>query len=380
MLALIVAMAVYFAALKRGQHDVVTAATSESELVVAITSGFVQTYSEYRMRFGKRQLPVPASYRADALSNAGTRLLDHGGVTSVVGLPGREIANLATDEQMQQQLLKLEGAPGTDILVSLQTRDGTTHHRTLFPFFATDQACASCHNELQNLTGDDQWKVGDLMGAQFVEQNIDYQLTNMKRQVWLISVLVFLTLLAGSYCILFLYRQFQLGVELKTLATTDSLTGCINRREMYARINRMTDRANGALLMLDLDHFKRINDNYGHAVGDAVILDFSSRIKKALRSDDWAARIGGEEFVIWLPDVKPASALLITERLRKDIDSSPLEIDDLTINYTVSIGLHIVENASPSRFDAWMNTADQLLYRAKSEGRNRIVFQKELMA
>ena len=65
------------------------------------------------------------------------------------------------------------------------------------------------------------------------------------------------------------------------------MTGCINRREMYARINRMTARANGALLMLDLDRFKNINDYYGHAAGDEVIVDFSRRIKNALRNDDW---------------------------------------------------------------------------------------------
>ena len=158
------------------------------------------------------------------------------------------------------------------------------------------------------------------------------------------------------------------------------MTGCINRREMYARINRMTARANGALLMLDLDRFKNINDYYGHAAGDEVIVDFSRRIKNALRNDDWAARIGGEEFVVWLPNVKPASALQITERLRKDIEVTPLELDDVTINYTVSIGLHIVENDPPSLFDSWIKAADELLYRAKSEGRNRVVFNSELIA
>ncbi len=305
--------------------------------------------------------------------------LDRGGVTSVVGFPGRAISNAATDEHMQQQMLKLEGNQQADALQSVLTQDGKTIHRTLSPFFASEPACADCHNRLQKLEGDQRWKVGDLMGAQYVDQSIDLPVAKVLENARLVSILVFLIFVAISYCCLFLYKQYQLARELKVMATTDSMTGCINRREMYVRIKNLSGRATGALLMLDLDRFKQINDTYGHAVGDAVIKDFTALIKGALRNDDWVARIGGEEFVVWLPDVKPTTALLIAERLRNETDSSLLEFGDQTIHYTASIGLHIVNNAQPSLIDSWIKSADALLYRAKNEGRNRVVFERELM-
>ena len=379
-LAIAIATAVYTTTTSKGHSDVTAEAASEARLIVAITNGFVRTYSEHQATVARGLLPTPATFRADALHRADGWLADNGGSTSVIGLPDREIVKAATDEQMRQQILQLEASPDTEVLESLYLQGSKTIHRSLFPFFASEPACAACHNRLQNLTGNEQWRVGDLMGAQYVDLNIDKQILQLKKSVRLISALVFLTVFAGTYCCLFVYKQFQLSRELKALATTDSMTGCINRREMYTRIDRMTERTNGALLMLDLDRFKSINDSYGHAAGDAVIIDFSKRIKNALRKDDWAARIGGEEFVVWLPDVSPASALLITERLRKDIESTPLELDDITIAYTVSIGLHIVKNASPSRFELWIKAADDLLYRAKNEGRNRTVFQRDLIA
>lgn len=132
--------------------------------------------------------------------------------------------------------------------------------------------------------------------------------------------------------------------------------------------------------MTDLDRFKHINDTRGHDIGDEVIVDFSRRMQILLRGNDWAARIGGEEFVVWLPGVKPAIALLIVERLRSNCEQTPLDVEGTTVNYTFGIGLHIVENAVLSRLNAWIKAADTLLYRAKSEGRNRVVFQREMMA
>lgn len=299
--------------------------------------------------------------------------------TSVVGLPGREIAFPAIDEQMKRQIAQLELAPDTDHMESVYKQGDQTIHRTLWPFFATEPSCANCHNQLQNLTGGDQWRVGDLMGAQHVDQDISSSLMKASQYVLIVAALVFLTFLALSYCGLIMYKQYQLRKELSMLATTDSMTGCINRREMYARIYGLKTPVSGALLLLDLDRFKQINDTHGHAAGDAVIQDFAARIKTAVRANDWAARIGGEEFVVWLPDASPSTALLVAERLRKEIEASSLEHEDATINYTVSIGIHIVNNDSPSLLDSWIKMADEHLYRAKSNGRNCIEFEKKLM-
>jgi len=377
LIALAIASIVYFTVLSKGESEVKAVATAHARTIVEITNGFVNVYSDYQNRYAEGLLPVPATYRADAFRHQS--VLSPGGSTSVVGLPGKEIANAAPDEQMRTQLIKLENTPDLEFLETELSQGETTIHRTLFPFVASVPGCANCHNQLQNLTGSDQWQTGDLMGAQFVDQNIQSELADVRHNAWLFAILVFLTTIAISYCCLFLFSQFQLGQELKRLATTDSMTGCINRREMYSRISQLSGRTSGALLMLDLDRFKQINDSFGHAAGDAVIQDFSRRIKSAIRSEDWVARIGGEEFVVWLPDIKPATALLIADRVRRDCESSPLQFDSEQIQYTVSIGLHVLDNDQPSRLDTWMQAADELLYKAKAEGRNRVVFQKQLM-
>ncbi len=371
-------MAAYTFTTNKGHRNVLAKASAEAKMVVGITRAFVNTYAEYQSQYAKGLLPVPASFRFDALNRADDDIITLGEATSVVGFPGKEIRIKPTDENMKNLMLQIQQTKTADSLERQIIKDGKRTHRILFPFYASVPSCASCHNELQNLTEADKWQVGDLMGAQFVDQNIDKQLQDMTRTALLISILFFLTSFALSYCGFFLYKQFLLGRKLKVLATTDSMTGCINRREMYSRISQITGRANGALLMLDLDHFKKINDAYGHAAGDAVIQTFTARIKRALRSSDWVARIGGEEFIVWLPDIKPHDALVVSERLRKESECTPLQRQHETISYTVSIGLHIVNNAPPSRLDSWIQAADALLYKAKEQGRNRIVFQREL--
>lgn len=134
----------------------------------------------------------------------------------------------------------------------------------------------------------------------------------------------------------------------------------------------MQNRTNGAVLMLDLDKFKLINDTFGHKAGDKVIQDFSSSLRAALREDDWVARIGGEEFVVWILGVEPIDAIKMAERFLANAEQAPV-VDAKKITYTVSIGLHIVQNATPTLFDNWMKATDELLYRAKETGRNRIV-------
>lgn len=373
--ALAIAATTFFAASQLGNREIRRTATVDAETVVAITSGFVRTYSELQSKLEEGLLPNPAAFRAMALHRVDQSILQRGGSTSVIGLPGREIANAATDENMKTQIRELELDPDIAVLESVFSSSTQTTHRTMVPFFALEPACADCHNRLQNLAGDDQWKVGDLMGVQYVDQSIDLQLAKLTRTVWTMSTLVFLTVIACSYCFLFLFRQFQLRRELQKLATTDSMTGCINRREMYSRIKNLGGPVSGVLLMLDLDRFKHINDTHGHAAGDTVIRDFSSRIQRVLRSSDWVARIGGEEFVVWMSNAKPESALLVAERLRKEIESSPVQFNNKDIDYTVSIGVYFVDNAEPSGFDSWLKAADDNLYRAKNDGRNKVEFQ-----
>lgn len=373
-LAVAISSSMHQSVMQEGYDQVVSRASSEAGLIVEITRGFVRTYSAYQVRFADGKLPNPAIFRAAALARveAGGH---EGGLfqTSVVGLPGREIAQVAEDSFMRQQLLDLKSSPSTPYLSSVFAVDGKTSHRSIWAFKASEQACADCHNRLQNFKGDNRWEKGDLMGAQVVEQNIDPQLNNVNRTAFIQCALTFTAVFAAWLCGMYLINHFRLTRQLKLLASVDPMTGCINRRELYERVEKMEKRLSGALLMLDLDKFKQINDSYGHDVGDEVIKDFAHRLKNLVRSDDWVARVGGEEFVVWLPGIKRMDAIKLAERLRTDIEKAQVVQGDLVVQYTVSIGLRIVEDDISELFDTWMKAADNMLYKAKTEGRNRVV-------
>jgi two-component system cell cycle response regulator len=128
------------------------------------------------------------------------------------------------------------------------------------------------------------------------------------------------------------------------------------------------------VLVLDIDFFKAINDNYGHDAGDDVLREFSIRIRKSIRGIDLACRYGGEEFVIVMPETDMAVAATVAERLRRRIATEPFVVDCGTKNLevTISIGLAGLENADDTAATL-LKRADQALYRAKRDGRNRVV-------
>jgi two-component system, cell cycle response regulator len=125
---------------------------------------------------------------------------------------------------------------------------------------------------------------------------------------------------------------------------------------------------------MDIDHFKLVNDKYGHEVGDKVLKEFASRIAANVRGIDLACRYGGEEFVIAMPDTDIVPASAIAERLRRDIETTPLELGQAPhqLNITISVGVAKAEGANDSG-EALLHRADQALYRAKHSGRNRVV-------
>lgn len=165
------------------------------------------------------------------------------------------------------------------------------------------------------------------------------------------------------------------------MAITDPLTGLHNRRYFSSRLQQMVEsRAHGgapcSVLISDLDHFKRINDTHGHAGGDAILTQFSDRLRGGLRAMDIAARYGGEEFVIAMPDTDLQQAIVAAERLRKAVakDSFRLPEGEVAKAVTVSVGVaEVFPGESP---ESVMKRADTALYRAKAEGRNRTVAAK----
>ena len=169
-----------------------------------------------------------------------------------------------------------------------------------------------------------------------------------------------------------------LNESLRIQSTTDPLTGLYNRREFLNRIRtewgrfRRYGRPLG-MIMLDIDHFKRINDTYGHECGDVVLRSLGRLIAQHKRAQDLCCRYGGEEFVVLLTETTLDAAFHVAEEMRRRIGSHPFEYDDQPIQVRVSLGVSGAAEQNPADVEAFINLADKAMYRAKREGRDRTV-------
>jgi diguanylate cyclase (GGDEF)-like protein len=171
--------------------------------------------------------------------------------------------------------------------------------------------------------------------------------------------------------------------KFKYLAEHDALTGSLNRRSFLGRAEVEIQKAvftgkSCALAMLDIDHFKRFNDTYGHSTGDAALKHMVATSEKSLRGSDFMGRQGGEEFVFFFADVNESTAFVAAERIRKAIETNHLVFEGQTIPMTVSIGVCVVFPSSANErtqefANIILNTADVALYQAKESGRNRCI-------
>jgi two-component system cell cycle response regulator len=173
-----------------------------------------------------------------------------------------------------------------------------------------------------------------------------------------------------------LRHSLQLSLE---MAITDQLTGLFNRRYMSRHLSTLISNAGAtgkpvSFLILDIDFFKKINDSYGHDVGDDVLREFASRVSHNVRGIDLACRYGGEEFVVVMPDTDMTFAYMVAERLRQSVADIPFKISvpPGQITVTISIGVTSSEG-SVDTAESLLRRADQALYRAKRDGRNRVV-------
>jgi two-component system cell cycle response regulator len=163
------------------------------------------------------------------------------------------------------------------------------------------------------------------------------------------------------------------------LALTDPLTGLYNRRYMETHVGTLVERsaARGkalSVLILDIDYFKSINDNFGHDTGDDVLREFAERLKASIRGIDLACRFGGEEFVVVMPDTDLGVATLVAERIRRRIAGEPFPIEKGARGIEVTISIGIAARMGPQDNASHMlKRADEALYRAKRDGRNRVV-------
>jgi diguanylate cyclase (GGDEF)-like protein len=171
--------------------------------------------------------------------------------------------------------------------------------------------------------------------------------------------------------------------RMEELATTDSLTGLSNRRHFLDLASAEWDRTLRydrplAVLMMDIDHFKSINDGHGHAVGDYVIAEVADICREQKRSSDIVARIGGEEFIVLLPETDLASAVIVAERLRQQIGARDVDLGTRIARVTVSIGVAELQPGMAS-IDELIKLADRALYVAKRTGRNRVCGPADLV-
>ena len=173
-----------------------------------------------------------------------------------------------------------------------------------------------------------------------------------------------------------LRQNMQMRLE---MAITDQLTGLRNRRYMSRHLDTLIQSARKsckplALLILDIDHFKTVNDTYGHDIGDEALREFAHRISTNIRAHDQVCRYGGEEFVVLMPDTDVSLAYSVAERLRESVEISPFVISrsPTKLDITISIGIAGYGGDTDSA-EGLLRCADQALYRAKREGRNRVV-------
>lgn len=173
--------------------------------------------------------------------------------------------------------------------------------------------------------------------------------------------------------------------EMHRDATKDALTGMLNRRSFLDRLQQECSATSRHALetcvaMLDVDHFKKINDTYGHPAGDAVLVELAKRLQATVRTEDVAARFGGEEFVVMLPLTQLEGGRMLLERVRRAVADTPFTVPtprgEQTIAVTLSAGLADVKNRQTP--EQVLETADVCLYRAKNDGRNRVVDSSQL--
>jgi diguanylate cyclase (GGDEF)-like protein len=180
-----------------------------------------------------------------------------------------------------------------------------------------------------------------------------------------------------SYGFIYLTQELNVAEQkMRVLATTDSLTGALNRRYFFERGQNELERAlryghEMSMLILDIDHFKQVNDRFGHQAGDFVLGQLAEMAEQSIRSTDLLGRYGGEEFIMILPETGLDEARAVAERMRQRVEGHTFVFDQQAIQITISIGISSWTNPD-IELDDLISRADRSLYAAKDAGRNRV--------
>ncbi len=172
-------------------------------------------------------------------------------------------------------------------------------------------------------------------------------------------------------------KHFQRFSSIKNMATYDTLTGLYNRRYFEERFGAEAEKSfySGiplSLVMVDIDHFKKVNDTFGHTEGDQILCRISSLLKNSVRRKDTVARYGGEEFILMLPEAGLEQSFVIAERIRQLVESTPFDVGRAQVNLTLSMGISNFPSHRVKSKEELIRMADQALYDAKRGGRNRV--------
>jgi diguanylate cyclase (GGDEF)-like protein len=172
-------------------------------------------------------------------------------------------------------------------------------------------------------------------------------------------------------------RHFQRFSSIKNIALYDTLTGLYNRRYFEERLGVETQKSFCSstplsLVMVDIDHFKKVNDTFGHTAGDQVLCKTSSLLKNSIRKKDMVARYGGEEFMLILPETGLEESFLIAERIRRLVENTSFEIGQAQVNLTISMGISNFPSHRAKSKEELVRMTDQALYDAKRGGRNKV--------
>ncbi|PKQ30171.1 MAG: diguanylate cyclase [Actinobacteria bacterium HGW-Actinobacteria-10] len=252
------------------------------------------------------------------------------------------------------------------------TLGGVRYYRYSAPL-AVDDSCLTCH-------GSQGYKRGDVRGAVTVSIPMAETDASLRRAASFLGTLTVLTIVMAITVMQLLLNRMEHKIdtanrELKQMALTDALTGILNRGAVLARLEQEYERAirTGmpiSVLMLDLDHFKRVNDTMGHAVGDCALQTFTTRVQHSVRGYDAVGRVGGEEFLVIAPGTGPDTAYELAERIRASVAATPFSCAG-EFPVTVSVGVATLHPGDTGS-DSLLARADNALYAAKNAGRNRV--------
>ncbi|PTB83920.1 hypothetical protein C9926_00330 [Sulfurovum lithotrophicum] len=206
-----------------------------------------------------------------------------------------------------------------------------------------------------------------IQDGMFLETRYSYEFK--VRLVLILFVVIMLSSLYQYTREITMKRMKKMQSDLEFFLRRDPLTGLFNRRGYDYNIPHIEKASYGAILMCDIDHFKRVNDNYGHEAGDYVLQAVAKMIRENIRIEDLSVRWGGEEFFIFLSEVTLSEAYLVAEKLRIKIENTPIVYHDNMIEVTMSIGISIMEKDIP--LNEAIKDADSAMYLSKTRGRNQ---------